>query len=171
MDKIKGCVVDSGGDPNIDPKVWAAGFTTALLKKSSSATYPSAETGGGHHGSKIEEKEPFFVEAMLLSGFEKLFSYVLNLPYVNQKLTKIISCLWNDQPPCPQLYLYSTGDRVIPYRAVDSFMEEQRKGGKTVFCFNFGLSPHVDHYRTFPSVYASQLDIFLKECLSSVGKL
>ncbi|KAL1536366.1 transmembrane protein 53 [Salvia divinorum] len=173
LEKIKGCVVDSGGDPDIDPKVWAAGFTTALLKKSSSATYSSTETVGGTQSneSQIEEKKPFSVETLMLGAFEKLFSFLLNLPDVNRRLRKIISILSRGQPPCPQLYLYSTGDKVIPFRRVESFMEEQGKYGKHVFSFDFGSSPHVDHYRTFPDLYASQLDNFLTECLSIVGKL
>ncbi|XP_047973024.1 transmembrane protein 53 [Salvia hispanica] len=166
LEKIKGCVVDSGGDPDIDPKVWAAGFTTALLKKSSSATYSSTET------AQSNKSHPFCVETLMLGAFEKLFSFLLNLPDVNRRLRKIISILSTGQPPCPQLYLYSTGDKVIPFRRVETFIDEQRKNGKQhVFSFDFGSSPHVDHYRTFPDVYASQLDNFLKECLSFVGKL
>ncbi|KAG8373691.1 hypothetical protein BUALT_Bualt11G0050900 [Buddleja alternifolia] len=177
LERIKGCVVDSGGDPNIDPKVWAAGYTTAILKKSSSATYPSIEASqgtqlaSGINRSKIEEKEPFLIESFLLFALEKLFSYLLNLPNINQRLTKIISGLLTNQPACPQLYLYSSGDKVIPFEAVESFIEEQRRTGKQVFSFNFGSSPHVDHFRTFPDVYASQLHRFLKECLVVVGKL
>ncbi|KAL8473306.1 hypothetical protein ACS0TY_029552 [Phlomoides rotata] len=90
LEKIKGCIVDSGGDPIIDPKVWAAGFTTALLKKSSSATYHSPETGGrtqfekGKNISNIEKREPILIETLLLFVFEKFFSYILNLPDVNR---------------------------------------------------------------------------------------
>ncbi|KAL2551519.1 transmembrane protein 53 [Forsythia ovata] len=82
------------------------------------------------------------------------------------RVTKIVSALSMYQPPSPQLYLYSTADKVIPYQAVESFIEDQRRIGKQVFSFNFGSSPHVDHYRTFPDVYASQLHKFLKECLA-----
>ncbi|KAL2551555.1 transmembrane protein 53 [Forsythia ovata] len=177
LEKIKGCVIDSGGDPNIDPKVWAAGFTAALLKKRSSAVYPSVEAGDGNrlgsaiNGSKIQEKEPLLIESLLLSAFEKLFSFFLNLPDVNQRVTKIVSALSMYRPPSPQLYLYSTADKVIPYHAVESFIEDQKRIGKQVFSFNFGSSPHVDHYRTFPDVYASQLHKFLKECLAMVGKI
>ncbi|KAL6520031.1 hypothetical protein OROHE_017174 [Orobanche hederae] len=176
LEKIKGCVVDSGGDPNIDPKVWAAGFTAALLKKSSSATYPSTETGEETqlecytNESRIEEKEPFLIENLLLFAFEKLFSYLLNLPHINQRLTKIISGLSENQPSCPQMYLYSSGDKVIPFQAVELFLEKQKNIGKQVFSFNFSSSPHVDHYRTSPDLYASKLDDFLKECLAE-GKL
>lgn len=71
-------------------QVWAAGFSTALLKKSSSTTYCSSKTGGGtqprngKNESQIEEKEPFFIETILLVAFEKLFSYLLNFPDINQ---------------------------------------------------------------------------------------
>ncbi|XP_051126797.1 uncharacterized protein LOC127248482 isoform X2 [Andrographis paniculata] len=175
MEKIKGCVVDSGGDPNLDPKVWAAGFTTALLKKNSSAIYPSPDkstgpqSGNMENGLKTEPKETFSIEPWMLSTFEKLFSYLLNLPFAKEKLLRIVSCLSTDQPHCPQLYLYSSGDKVIPFQAIESFMEQQRRAGKEVWCFNFGPSPHVDHYRTFPDVYTSKLDSFLKKCLSSVA--
>lgn len=83
---------------------------------------------------------------------------------------KIISTLMNDQPPCPQLYLYSTSDRVIPYQSVELFIKEQSRRGRKVLSFNFGTSPHVDHYRTFPSAYVSLLQNFLEECLVMVKK-
>lgn len=71
-------------------QVWAAGFSTALLKKNSSATYCSPKIGGGSQPqngkseSQIVEKEPMFMETLLLVAFEKLFSYLLNLPDVNR---------------------------------------------------------------------------------------
>ncbi|KAG5535915.1 hypothetical protein RHGRI_023629 [Rhododendron griersonianum] len=172
--KIKGCIVDSGGDPNIDPKVWAAGFTTALLKKRSSSASTSTEAGEVIETEaglcKTQQNEPWLIETMLLIAFEKLFSFLLNLPDVNERLKKVIFTLSKKQPPCPQLYLYSTADKVIPSQAVELFIEEQRRMGRKVWSFNFGSSPHVDHYRTFPKIYSSQLLSFLEECLATVNK-
>ncbi|CAN4080083.1 unnamed protein product [Withania somnifera] len=171
LEKIKGCVVDSGGDPDISPKVWAAGFTAAMLKKHSSFTYSSIEAGEGNEvGSPltseiIQIKRARLMETVLFAVLEKLFSFLLNLPDVNERLTKIISVLVKNQPFCPQLYLYSTADKVIPFQSVESFIEEQRKIGREVHSFNFGSSPHVDHYRAFPDNYVSVLQKFLQECL------
>ncbi|XP_058103699.1 uncharacterized protein LOC131247413 isoform X2 [Magnolia sinica] len=76
--------------------------------------------------------KPLLIEKVLLSILEKLFSKFLNFPDVNRRLRKIISILSSDQPPCPQLYLYSTTDNVIPARSAESFIQEQKKSGRKV---------------------------------------
>ncbi|CAK9152380.1 unnamed protein product [Ilex paraguariensis] len=175
--KIKGCVVDSGGDPDINPKVWAAGFTAALLQKRSSSVYPSVNPGEQNELSigdpipMMQEKEPPLIESLLLFAFEKLFAFLLNLPDVNQRLMKNIAALSKKQPPCPQLYLYSSADKVIPFRSVELFIDDQRRMGRKVWFYNFGTTPHVDHYRTFPDLYTLQLQNFLKECVAMVKQV
>ncbi|XP_043709988.1 transmembrane protein 53-B [Telopea speciosissima] len=173
IEKIKGCVVDSGGDPEINPQVWAAGFSAAILKKRSSSTSPSVNDIGQESESdksvaKMPEKEPPFLEMALLSVLVKFFSVILKLPDVNRRLTEIISILSKNQPPCPQLYLYSTADKVIPFQPVESFIQSQRMLGRNVWSYNFCSSPHVDHYRNFPHIYSEVLHKFLKECVAVV---
>ncbi|CAA6661380.1 unnamed protein product [Spirodela intermedia] len=142
LEKIRGCVVDSGADPEINPQVWAAGFSAAYSR---SAVY--GECIGGDAQAAVRQG---LSELIVLSILEKFFSLVLRLPDVNQRLSKIISILSKDQPPCPQLYLYSSADRVIPARSVHAH--------------DFRVSPHVDHLRAFPLIYSAKLYDFLKNC-------
>ncbi|XP_047312826.1 transmembrane protein 53-like [Impatiens glandulifera] len=168
LEKIIGCVVDSGGDPDLNPKVWAAGFASALLKKrSSNSVHPSCNIV-----DEVEKNDHSpFMESMLLKVLDKLFTVLLNQPDINRRLKKkIIDTLETKQPCCPQLYLYSSADKVIPYKSVESFIEDQEQRGKKVFSFNFGTSPHVDHYRTFPETYSSQLHTFLDQSLAQMKR-
>ncbi|KNA15139.1 hypothetical protein SOVF_100920 [Spinacia oleracea] len=169
IERIKGCVVDSGGDPELNPKVWAAGFTAALLKKRNNVMPLSSEDvepRTDKNKSNMQDEDPLLIEALVFGALEKMFSFLFTLPDVNQRLLKIIHHLSDNQPPCPQLYLYSTEDKVIPYRSVESFIKHQKSKGRSVSSFNFKSSPHVDHYRTFPDVYTSQVNSFLNHISS-----
>ncbi|KAF3970071.1 hypothetical protein CMV_006179, partial [Castanea mollissima] len=108
-------------------QVWAAGFSTALLKKRNSVMN---ETRSEVSLSKMQGNEPPMVETVILSVLERLFSVLLKLPDVESRLTKIVSNLSQNQPYCPQLYLYSTADKVIPFQSVELFVEEQRQTGR-----------------------------------------
>ncbi|KAJ6915978.1 hypothetical protein NC652_018601 [Populus alba x Populus x berolinensis] len=169
VEKIKGCVSDSGGGNQLNPKVWAGGFSTALLKKHSSSVQvlETKEINGLKNQaseSKEQENEPAMIEAMVLYVFEMLFSVILKLPEVDQKLTKIVSTLSEKQPSCSHLFLYSTADKLVPFQLIELEIQDQRRMGRKVMSYNFESSPHVDHFRTFPDMYSLLLHNFLKEC-------
>ncbi|KAL1213529.1 hypothetical protein V5N11_024938 [Cardamine amara subsp. amara] len=167
VEKIKGCIIDSGGADPLDTKIWAAGFTAAILKKrSSTVTTEPTSLINDDEASNPQKKEPLGIENIMLSSLEKLFPILLNLPDVNMRLTKIIQKLNENHPPCPQLYLYSSADKVVPSHSVELRIKEQQKIGRNIHSFNFKLSPHVDHYRNFPDLYSSQLHNFLQECFT-----
>lgn len=77
----------------------------------------------------------------------------------------MLDTLSSSQPSCPQLYIYSSADRVIPADSVESFIEEQRRAGREVRACNFVSTPHVDHFRNDPKLYTSQLSQFLADCV------
>ncbi|XVF59653.1 hypothetical protein PTKIN_Ptkin07bG0293000 [Pterospermum kingtungense] len=164
-EKIRGVIIDSGSADPLNPKIWAAGFAAAILKKRNSSTngLENATTD-----SKLQEEEPGMIEAVLLSALEKFFKFILNKPDVNRRLRTIVNAVMEHPPPCPQLYLYSTADKIIPYKSIELRIEEMRKKGIKVFSFNFGTSSHVDHYRAFPNIYSSELHNFLKECFAAI---
>lgn len=76
----------------------------------------------------------------------------------------MLRVLTSEQPSCPQLYIYSSADKVIPSESVESFIEKQRKSGRKVRACNFVSTPHVDHFRNDPILYSSQLTQFLEDC-------
>lgn len=175
MRRIKGCIVDSAPVAAPDPQVWASGFSAAFLKKNSVATKRSMTLSDKDTDVTIEAKtsvetKPAVTEAALLLVLEKFFEVVLNLPTVNRRLSDVLDLLTSRQPSCPQLYIYSSADRVIPAVSVESFAEEQRRTGRNVRACNFVSTPHVDHFRNYPELYTSQLTQFLEDSVLSSCK-
>lgn len=167
MGRVKGSIVDSAPVAAADPTVWASGFSAALLKKNSVATRGSASSScESNMGTRINsinfsEPKPAATETVLLLILEKFFGVILNLPKVNRRLADVVETLSSSQPRCPQLYIYSSADRVIPAGQVESFIVEQRKAGHEVRACNFISSPHVDHFRSNPELYTAELNHFM----------
>ncbi|KAG2277832.1 hypothetical protein Bca52824_060387 [Brassica carinata] len=155
VEKIKGCIIDSGGADPLDTKIWAAGFTAAILKKRSS----TINTEPNSPGKKMSKERTSRNRKHDTIISRETIPHCLKHPRVIgreccRRLTRITQRLYENHPPCPQLYLYSSEIRI----------KEQQKIGRKVESFNFKSSPHVDHYRNFPDLYSSQLHNFLQEC-------
>lgn len=175
MRRIRGCIVDSAPVAAPDPQVWASGFSAAFLKKNSVAARGvinanELDTNALVDSKAVGEPKPAVTETALLLILEKFFAVVLHLPTVNRRLSDISGLLKSGQPSCPQLYIYSSADRVIPAESVESFIKEQRKAGREVRSCNFISTPHVDHFRNDPKLYTSQLSQFLEDCVISCSK-
>ncbi|KAJ3694544.1 hypothetical protein LUZ60_010024 [Juncus effusus] len=172
--KIRGCIIDSGPCAEINPQVWAAGFSAALLRKQNNSIppLPNQNTEDSKPDANFTRNyengiRPSIAETFLLSILCRFFELTLKLPDINRKLSKYISILMNEQPACPQLYLYSKADKVIPSSYIEEFIEKQKKFGRTVYAHDFVFSPHVDHFRTYPRQYISKVDEFLNVCSGS----
>ncbi|XWS39613.1 hypothetical protein CRYUN_Cryun18bG0070000 [Craigia yunnanensis] len=142
MRRIRGCIVDSAPVAAPDPQVWASGFSAAFPKKHSFATKGFARSSRSDMGAlvgkrEVSEPKSAVTEAALLLVLEKFFEVVLNLPGVNRRLSDVLGLLLSGQPTCPQLYIYSSADTVIPVDSVESFIEKQRRSGREVRACNF----------------------------------
>ncbi|CAN0909025.1 Transmembrane protein 53 [Linum grandiflorum] len=173
--RIRACVVDSAPVATPDPQVWASGFCAAFLKKNSVATKGHVISDvevlvGSSSKSFDHQPKPALTETALQMVLEKFFGVVLNLPAVNKRLSDVLSVLSTQQPKCPQLYIYSSADRVIPSGSVESFIDEQKKAGHEVRACNFVSTPHVDHFRNDPKLYTSQLTDFIDDCVLTCCK-
>ncbi|KAL3699903.1 hypothetical protein R1sor_017925 [Riccia sorocarpa] len=112
ISKIKGCVVDSAPAADPDPQVWASGFSAALLKKRSVAAQAAIIDGREH---VVEATQPHIAEAALLLMLEKFFTVFLQIPAISQRLSQVVNILSKQQPDCPQLYIYSTADKISTF--------------------------------------------------------
>ncbi|GJT22543.1 transmembrane protein 53 [Tanacetum coccineum] len=91
MDRINGCIVDSAPVATPDPQVWALGFSAAILKKNSIAAK-------GYRNTDDISAKPAMTKTALLVVLEKFFDVILNLPAVNQRLSKVLVQLKSGQP-------------------------------------------------------------------------
>lgn len=93
-----------------------------------------------------------------------------NILWHCRRLSDVLGLLSARQPSCPQLYIYSSADRVIPAGSVESFIKQQRRAGHEVRACNFVSTPHVDHFRNDPKLYTSELTHFLEDCVLTCCK-
>ncbi|CAA6673395.1 unnamed protein product [Spirodela intermedia] len=150
MDKIKCCVVDSAPVAAPDPQVWASGFSAAILKKQSSSSKATAAPGKSRPSTILvpgRSRSAGDLGEGLQGRSESSSREQVNRPPTtffgsnSSRLADVFEVLSSRQPRCPQLYVYSSSDRVIPASSVESFMEAQKKAGHEVRAHNFVSSP------------------------------
>lgn len=74
--------------------------------------------------------------------------------------------LKNETNKYPQLFLYSKGDVVIPYRDVEKFIRLRRDQGIDVSSVCFEDAEHVKIFTKYPSQYVQCVCGFIKNCMS-----
>jgi hypothetical protein len=139
---VKGIVLDSApSQPTSD--IWARGTLSVLLSK------PAAEAGEEH-------------AALLRLGHTAASSY-LALPVIKNRLRKINQAWACSAPLAPQLYLYSSADKLIPYTHVEAFAAQQQARGVTTHLRKWEDSDHCEHYRWHKEEYTSLIRTFVEQ--------
>ncbi|XP_017032159.1 transmembrane protein 53 [Drosophila kikkawai] len=73
--------------------------------------------------------------------------------------------LKNESNKFPQMFLYSKGDDVIPYRDVEKFIRLRRDRGIEVSAVCFEDAEHVKIYTKYPKQYVQCVCNFIKNCM------
>lgn len=74
----------------------------------------------------------------------------------------------SDPAICPQLYLYSVRDTLIPYKDVEKIIAVRRSRGVHVLTQRWDDSAHVAHLLAHRETYITACRDFLQHCLRSV---
>ncbi|XP_070854266.1 transmembrane protein 53 isoform X1 [Drosophila suzukii] len=101
----------------------------------------------------------WFVEEST-SAFKSLFvqsSPVRSSPFCELK---------NETNKYPQLFLYSKGDVVIPYRDVEKFIRLRRDQGIKVSSVCFKDAEHVKIFTKYPKQYVQSVCNFIRNCIA-----
>lgn len=66
---------------------------------------------------------------------------------------------------CPELFLYSDADHLVPENNVITFMDAHKKKGVKVFSKLWQGSGHVQHFKNYPEEYLNEVNMFTDYCL------
>ncbi|GFR49268.1 hypothetical protein Agub_g11248 [Astrephomene gubernaculifera] len=104
-------------------------------------------------------------QGALLGGTRGFLQGYLRSRGVQLRTEEVYDAWYNLAPTCPQLYLYSDADPLVPAGDVERYMGVQEGRGVEVSGHKWGDSGHVEHYRRYPHEYAYQISAFLARAL------
>ncbi|PSC72029.1 transmembrane 53 [Micractinium conductrix] len=142
----QGIVVDSAPS-QATVNVWSLGLLSAVLSQPAQS---------------VPEAHPH-----LLRLARRATERYLSLPPVMQRIREVRHAWQHSVPPCPQLYLYSKADALIPYQHIERFMDQQAAHSTSVLHHCWADSPHCEHLRRHPEQYRSIVRSFMEHCLHS----
>ena len=146
-DHKAGIIIDSA--PSLPtPEIWARGLLSAMYQRT--ATH-------------IETDMP--LRYNMARNVSQLY---LHQPPIKRTISEIHHA-WTSVLPqtCRQLYLYSSGDTLIPYNAVEKFIDFQKASlHRRVYTKKWTDSDHVEHLKVHPEEYAQTVRMFISEVLT-----
>eukprot|EP00128_Syssomonas_multiformis_P011209 Colp12_sorted_trinity150504_noHs@4198 len=112
--------------------------------------------------NKPQYVHPFWTPMIIFSNFNNaLLSLVVPPSEPAVDVRDIFKTLNEDFPRVPQLYLYSTQDKIIHHKYVENFLNTQKERGSVVETKRWDDSIHVSHYRTHPEEYMQLVTDFM----------
>ena len=110
----------------------------------------------------------YFVAACLFLWLAFAMAMSRCIPFMQQILLddNFWVFLCEDPARCPQLYLYSVGDAVIPYSEIEDLIAVRRSRGVQVLAQRWDDSAHVSHLIAHRETYVMACLDFLQRCLN-----
>ncbi|KAL6062128.1 hypothetical protein QOT17_012378 [Balamuthia mandrillaris] len=141
------CIFDSSPS-EISIDIFVRGFTGAIL----GMLFP-------HKGEAI------YHHSLLSPMLRALFLLYSSSPSLKRHVSSVLDAVAVAQPRCPQMYLYSTADHLIPYQQIEAIIQAQKDAGLDVCSKRWTDSAHVNHFRMHKEEYCDAVNSFLKDCL------
>lgn len=141
-----GCVFDSTPS-HLSVEIFTKGFGGALLGA-------MGITNGGR---------PAYDHWLVSPIIRALFSVALAPPFLRNNVSSLLESYVRFQPKCPQLFLYSKGDELIPYTDIELAIRATNDLGIPATGKCWADSPHVSHFRMHPEEYREAVTRFVEE--------
>lgn len=137
----QGIVLDSAPS-QANVHIWSRGMLSAMLSE------PAIS---------VEESHP-----VMLAAARRLADRYLAAPQVAKRLREVRHAWQYAVPACPQLYLYSKADALVPYQHIERFMDQQAAHGVSVQHHCWDDAPHCELLRKHPEQYKSIVRSFVE---------
>ncbi|GLC40760.1 hypothetical protein PLESTB_000025400 [Pleodorina starrii] len=148
LEEVRGIILDSA-PAAVNPEMSARAIVSAVTNT------PAEDLSYGMPG----------VQGMLLDGTRAFMGRYLQSKGVKLRTEEVYDAWYNLAPVCPQLYLYSDADPLVPASDVEKYMGVQESRGVEVSGYKWPDSGHVEHFRRHPHEYAYQISAFLARAL------
>ncbi|GIL52524.1 hypothetical protein Vafri_8369 [Volvox africanus] len=148
LEEVRGIILDSA-PAAVNPEMSARAIVSAVTNT------PAEELSYGMPGW----------QGALLNGTRSFMESYLESKGVKLRTEEVYDAWYNLAPVCPQLYLYSDADPLVPASDVERYMGVQEGRGVEVSGYKWPDSGHVEHFRRYPQEYAYQISAFLARAL------
>jgi len=146
LEEVAGIILDSAPS-RVDEDIAARAVMSVLSNQ------PALPPGAG--------------EGPVLGAARNVLRLWFNSSSIKKREEEVYEAWYNRAPYCPQLYLYSEGDPLVPPSHVEQYMKVQESRGVEVSSYKWRDSGHCEHFRRYPHEYAFQISTFISKALKN----
>lgn len=135
-------------------------------------SYPTATSAFRAIVTAMPQSQHWFILYVKSLGVWIFFMVLTLISYIRKRGTSdqgtYYRAMLADKMQCPQLFLYSKKDAIVPYKDIQGIIKERRHRGFDVQEVVWEDSDHVAHLRKHPEEYVAACLKFVKDCLERI---